>query len=379
LVAAGAAAAFLLLASGCSSSRPGIGAPDIADVNGGKMDGFVDQAEKGLRSCVLDVHNPNCTVAHQADPDVLGWHDAREIPNYWTYAHDYVFQDAMFEPNASWSLPAHLFMVSEWSANCTNKLDPSSCTNALDAPGLAPGGSVPPGGLNYAWTDLTYLVHRHHVSWGYFVHPGSQPDCDDDAEVCARQRQEAVHPGIWNPLPWFTTVRRDHQLGNIRPTDEFVAAAKKGTLPAVSWVIPDQDHSDHPPANIEAGQSYVTQMVNHVMHGPDGDSTAIFLAWDDWGGFYDHVEPPKVDQNGYGLRVPALVISPYAPPRGHRGRLPRRGPARSRHRRAPRPPTRCAGERSHPGRPHPGLRLPSTTAAAHPSRSEPAARTRLGP
>jgi phospholipase C len=203
-------------------------------------------------------------------------------------------------------------MVSEWSATCTNKLDPASCTNALEAPGLAPGGSVPPGGLKYAWTDLTYLLHRHHVSWGYYVHPGSQPDCDDDAEVCARQRQDAVHPGIWNPLPWFTTVRRDHQLGNIRPTDDFIRAAKTGTLPAVSWVVPDQDHSDHPPANLEAGQSYVTQMINAVMNGPDWDSTAIFLAWDDWGGFYDHVQPPKVDENGYGLRVPALVISPYA-------------------------------------------------------------------
>jgi phospholipase C len=290
------------------------GAPQsVADIDGGKMDGFVDQAEKGLTSCILDVHNPNCTVAHQSDPDVLGWHDAREIPNYWTYAHDYVLQDAMFEPSASWSLPAHLFLVSEWSAICKNKVDPATCTNALEAPGLAPGSDKPPrGGLNYAWTDLTYLLHKDHVSWGYYVHPGSQPDCDDDAAVCARQVQNTVKPSIWNPLPWFTTVKQDHQLGNIRPTDDFVRAARRGTLPAVSWVIPDQDHSDHPPANIEAGQTYVTQLINDVMTGPDWSSTAIFLAWDDWGGFYDHVVPPRVDQNGYGLRVPALVISPYA-------------------------------------------------------------------
>ena len=283
------------------------------DIDGGKMDGFIDQAEKGVVSCILDIHNPNCTLGHRSDPDVLGWHDAREIPNYWTYAHDFVLQDAMFEPNSSWSLPAHLFMVSEWSAICAKKYDPSTCRNQLNAPGLSPGHATPPpGGLKYAWTDLTYLLYRHHVTWRYYVHPGSEPDCDDDAEACARQQQAAVKPGIWNPLPWFTTVQQDHQLADIEPTDDFVKAAKSGHLPEVSWVIPDQDHSDHPPANIEAGQAYVTQLIDDVMRSPEWKSTAIFLAWDDWGGFYDHVVPPKVDENGYGLRVPALVISPYA-------------------------------------------------------------------
>jgi phospholipase C len=71
-------------------------------------------------------------------------------------------------------------------------------------------------------------------------------------------------------------------------------------------------NSDHPPASIATGQAYVTNLINTIMKGPDWDSTAIFLAWDDWGGFYDNVAPPAVDANGYGLRVPALVISPYA-------------------------------------------------------------------
>jgi hypothetical protein len=70
--------------------------------------------------------------------------------------------------------------------------------------------------------------------------------------------------------------------------------------------------SEHPPGSIAAGQNYVTGLINTIMKGPDWKSTAIFLAWDDWGGFYDHVDPPTVDKNGYGLRVPALVISPYA-------------------------------------------------------------------
>jgi phospholipase C len=70
--------------------------------------------------------------------------------------------------------------------------------------------------------------------------------------------------------------------------------------------------SEHPPASVHQGQAYVTSLINAVMKSKDWNSTAIFLSWDDWGGFYDHVVPPRVDQNGYGLRVPGIVISPYA-------------------------------------------------------------------
>jgi phospholipase C len=113
-------------------------------------------------------------------------------------------------------------------------------------------------------------------------------------------------------LPYFDTVRRDGQLQNIRPITSFVRAAQYGLLPSVSWVVPSQEVSEHPPGRVSDGQSYVTKLIDTVMNGPDWSSTAIFLAWDDWGGFYDHVAPPAVDVNGYGLRVPALVISPYA-------------------------------------------------------------------
>ena len=70
--------------------------------------------------------------------------------------------------------------------------------------------------------------------------------------------------------------------------------------------------SEHPPGLVSAGQTYVTRLINTIMRGPDWRSTAIFVSWDDWGGFYDHVRPPVVDGEGYGLRVPGLVISPYA-------------------------------------------------------------------
>jgi phospholipase C len=125
-------------------------------------------------------------------------------------------------------------------------------------------------------------------------------------------RQKASTPGIWNPLPFFDTVRLDGQLGNIVSIDQFYRDAKSGTLPAVSWINPASRVSEHPPASVSAGQAYVTGLINAIMQSPDWKSTAIFLTWDDWGGFYDHVVPPRIDQNGYGLRVPGLVISPFA-------------------------------------------------------------------
>ena len=286
----------------------------MRDMAHGKMDGFIREARRGLtRGCLRHPTVPICSLGAR-HPDVMGYHDWHEIPNYWSYARHFVLQDHMFQPNTSWSLPAHLFMVSEWSARCSVRHDPRSCVNALENP-LAPPHEVQNQTRerpDYAWTDLTYLLHLHHVSWRYYVFAGDEPDCETGAMVCAAIRQRAKTPGIWNPLPWFDTVRDDHQLRDVTSISHFFRAARRGRLPAVSWVTPDNHVSEHPPSLVSNGQAFVTNVVNAVMRGKDWRSTAIFLAWDDWGGFYDHVMPPYVDENGFGLRVPALVISPYA-------------------------------------------------------------------
>jgi phospholipase C len=285
----------------------------VADINGGKMDGFIQQEQLGSKVACKGNFDPACTLKQQ-QPDVMGYHDAREIPNYWTYAGQFVLQDHMFEPNASWSLPEHLFMVSEWSAKCSKQGDPMSCVNALQNPQSLGQSrrSTSQKKPDYAWTDLTYLLHMSQVSWRYYVADGTQPDCEDDAMFCQPKPQHAGTPEIWNPLPYFDTVKQDGELGNIQQLSQFYTAAKNGTLPAVSWIAPNGKNSEHPPALVSAGQAYVTDLINTIMQGPEWSSTAIFLAWDDWGGFYDHVVPPHVDINGYGLRVPGLVISPYA-------------------------------------------------------------------
>jgi phospholipase C len=275
------------------------------DINGGKMDGFVADVETAGRFCKPP--HPRCGGGR----DVMGYHDRTELPNYWAYADNFVLHDRMFEPNSSWSLPSHLFLVSEWSAICTRAGDPSSCTSTLDDPELPIdfGAKVQP---DYPWTDLTYLLHKNRVSWAYYVMPGQEPDTADGAMTGPQRIQNAHTPGIWNPLPHFDTVKADDELGNIQPLASFFTAAKNGTLPAVVWICPAQPFSEHPPALVSRGQAYVTALINAVMQSPDWNSSVVFLTWDDWGGFYDHVVPPQVDSLGYGLRVPSLVISPYA-------------------------------------------------------------------
>jgi hypothetical protein len=167
---------------------------------------------------------------------------------------------------------------------------------------VAPSTILPVGRPLYAWTDLTYLLHKNNVSWAYYSQKGNQ----------VLDKDEGATPVIWNPLPLFTDVRLDNQLGNIQDVSQFFQAAAAGTLPAVSWVTPSSKESEHAPNLITDGQAWVTSVVNAVMQSPDWQSSVIFLAWDDWGGYYDHVPPPTIDGNGYGLRVPGLVISPWA-------------------------------------------------------------------
>ncbi len=259
--------------------------PFRADVNGGKMNGFVAEADKKL-----------CRPGRPCHPDVMGHHVRSDIPDYWAYAKNFVLQDHMFEAPGSWSLPAHLYEVSGWSARCARTGVAMSCTASNQPAERNPSRPTP-----FAWTDLTWLLHRHHVTWSYYL--------DHGAVTGSNPGGVAV---TWNPLPGFTDVHNDGQLGSVRPLSAFWKQAKAGTLPKVSWIAPDFRDSEHGPALVSTGQAYVTRVIDAIMRSPDWRSSAIFLSWDDWGGFYDNVAPPRVDRQGFGIRVPALVISPYA-------------------------------------------------------------------
>ena len=300
----------------CNYDGPHMVLNAFADMDDGKMDGFLAQAERSYRRLLrtpglaerykkLLYTNDNRTEPRVPYLDVMGYHDEREIPNYWTYAKDYVLQDHMFEQLVSWSFPQHLFMVSAWSALATVAGDPMTCVNRLNPPDRTADNPTP-----FAWTDITYLLHKAHVSWAYYLDEGAVIDTDMSQNWF--KIDTGAVPVIWNVLPGFVTVHQDSQIDNIAPIANFFKAAREGNLPKVSWVIPNIKDSEHPPALVSVGQAYVTKVINAVMKSPDWNSTAIFLTWDDWGGFYDHVVPPKVDELGYGIRVPGIVISPYA-------------------------------------------------------------------
>ncbi len=267
----------------------------LADLDGGKMDGFLAQ------SYVVsgDPRGTFCTGAG-CDPgkdahDVMGYHDYNEIPNYWNYARQYVLQDGLFESVAAYSLTAHLYMLAAQSGGYL-------------------GGYMTPIPTEYDFPEITELFQNGTVDWKYYVTSGTEPDTED-AHVVGSNSEIQQNPDkytFWNPLPAFPAVQNDpNQRSRMVDTSEFYTDTLEGKLPQVSWVVPSGAVSEHAPSSVSVGMAYVTGLVNAVMKSPDWPTTAIFVAWDDWGGFYDHVAPPQLDKYGLGPRVPGLVIGPY--------------------------------------------------------------------
>jgi phospholipase C len=287
----------------------------IAEIDGGKMDGFVVERELELGQQCKPPHRRGDRQrrAHVFDPelggpatasctvDVMGYHDGTDLPNYWAYAQNYVLEDQFYESISSWSQPGHLEVFSGWVATC-RKLDPpevDSCDTGTSGKTWFPGDPLP-----YLWTDITYLLHANGISWTAYLDGGL-----GDAKF-------TLHgvPYIWDVLPGFETVSQDGETGNAEVNlTQFYSDAAGGTLPDVSWILPEYGDSEHPQASIKRAQTYLTGLIDAVMSGPEWSSTAIFITHDDIGGFYDH-EPPAVtfDKLGLGMRVPSLIVSPYA-------------------------------------------------------------------
>jgi phospholipase C len=289
---------------------------DLDDgIKANRMDGFLKEQAGARDDCKPDA--PACSTSKDgvARNDAVGYHTEQEIPNYWTYAKRFVLQDQMFEGVRSWSWPSHLDLTSEWVATCTDHAKASSCTTN-------PNAGKPQSDVQLPWANLFQLLDTRGVSWKYYLGAGEEPDCEDGELTCNPENQSSGVPSIWNPAPYFAWVRAKgpKYLRQHNPEiNQFLIDVKQGTLPQVSWVVPSNDYSEHPPAGVTRGMEYVTAMVNAVMRSPYWKDTVIFLSWDDWGGFYDHVVPPNVETNGtgtpiqgFGLRVPGLTISAYA-------------------------------------------------------------------
>jgi phospholipase C len=229
-------------------------------MNGGKMDGF---------------------VSAEGSVDTLGYYDRSDLPNYWAYAANFTLCDRFFSSLAGPSLPNHLYTV------------------AAQSGGVITNMSKPPEG-GFDFPTLAELLGNSDVTWRYYE---------------GTKAPKAF--GLWNPLPAFRTFMNDASLrARLVPNLEYFRDLRNGTLPAVAWIIPNMPESEHPPHDPQVGMWYVTDLVNALMKSPYWPRTVLVLTWDDYGGFYDHVPPPRLDHYGYGPRVPTIVISPYVR-RGH--------------------------------------------------------------
>jgi phospholipase C len=162
----------------------------VDDWDSGKMDGFVQQATLSSLFCLSHPDNPKCIPYRQHD--VMGFHTEAEIPNYWTYAQTYMLQDHLFEPVGQMSLGAHLMMISEWAAHCTDVFNPMSCITTTDPlPLMLNPRTQAPLTTPFAWTNVTWLLDHLGVSWKYYIVEGGTPDCDDqdDSDNCQSERE----------------------------------------------------------------------------------------------------------------------------------------------------------------------------------------------
>src|SRR5215472_1699764 len=224
-----------------------------------------------------------------------------DIQPYWNLATQYTIADNMFQSNTSGSYPAHLYLLSGQSDDVIG--NPSALPWGCDAPPVtrvslvAPDGGEKPGPYPcFSWLTLADLMNNQNMWWRFY-----SPSPLDSG-------------GIWNAPDSFNSLRYGvYWTRNvISPETQILNDIPAGQLAQVTWVVPSGENSDHPGSQSGTGPSWVASIVNAIGASPYWSSTAIFVTWDDWGGWYDHVPPPQLDEMGLSFRVPLLVISPYA-------------------------------------------------------------------
>jgi phospholipase C len=226
-----------------------------AAINGGRMDRF---------------------VSAEGTPDTMGYYDSRDVPNYWSYARRFALADRFFSSFAGPTLPNHLFAVAAQSGGVTRN-------------------SNQPAGGGYRFPSLPDALDSAGISWKCYV-----------------GQKDPWGFGPLNPLSGFPSLRR--VPGRLASTRSLFEDLRSGTLPSVCWIFPSGEESEHPLTDVRIGMWYVTAVVNALMKSSAWQSTVLVITWDEYGGFFDHVPPPSRNGTTLGLRVPALVVSPFARP-----------------------------------------------------------------
>jgi Phosphoesterase family len=271
--------------------------------------------------------------------EIAGQYDGSQstsvLWNYWTIAKNFMLQDRMFMSVPSYSKISHLFMVSGWSSTCTAQPCSASQENYQEV-----GDTT----QVYGWKDIANALSTTGHTWKYYKGEDWDPSlcgsCSGGNTTCLCYKQPSscfnttTPTGMvwfWNPLANFSDFT-SQQKQQITTLQTFLTdVTTESTFPQVSWIVPSIASSEHagsftntdpvsgkgynaPNVDLKRGQAYVTMLLQQIMKNTAlWNSSVVFLAWDDWGGFYDHVRPPT-DSSGnlmYGLRVPGMTISPW--------------------------------------------------------------------
>ena len=219
-----------------------------------------------------------------------------DVQPYWDMASQYALADRMFQSNGGASYPSHFYLIAAQSDSIIG--NPNHLPWGCDAPAhtkvayLLPDGTT---GHEFPCIDMPTIADELDaagVTWASYT-----PQTETSWEA-----YESVSHIRFGP-DWNT---------NFPPSTHIFTDPGDGQLPSVSWVIPTFTESDHPRTTKDTGPSWVASVVNAIGESPYWPDTAIFITWDDWGGWYDHVPPPQLDKFGLGFRVPLIVVSPYS-------------------------------------------------------------------
>jgi phospholipase C len=265
----------------------------------GKMDGF-----SKIEGAIQDVHGK---PTDEADSQFY----QTDIPNYWQYAQTFSLPDEFFYTIQSDSFPNHLFSIAATDDDVSgipnfHVQGVSPYTWGCDAPKKTTALEIHSNGKKsnvfpcFTFESLGDLLTAQNISWKTYS---------------PTQKQDGYQ---WNAYDAIKDIRDTSQWNiHFANSDQFAKDAASGKLPTVSWLVEPESVSDHPGASVCAGENWTVQQINAIMNNKAlWNNTAIFLTWDDFGGFYDHVVPP-VGPNKYleyGFRAPLIVISPYAKP-----------------------------------------------------------------
>jgi phospholipase C len=248
----------------------------------------------------------NFYAAEHDQNQTFGYYDGSLIPTYWDYAEQFGLGDDFFSGTLSYSLPNHWSLV--------GATPPAVSENTV----LVKNANAPLTGPEKTYlgeanrtASIVDLLEPSSVSWKYY---DWSPVTYSKALA---EPNSADTPGsafsFWNPLMAKNESYRPAFAAHFVNRDDFFNDSRNGTLPNVSWVIPSLPESDHPPVNLTAGESFVAQVLNAATTSPEWRSTAVFVTWDEYGGYYDHLAPPAANASSVAIRVPLLVVSPYTP------------------------------------------------------------------